>query len=228
MIRAKKLVFQTNICTYVEYREDQKMLNSVAQNDSSIYRESKSRGLLSPFERHLLQSNLQKESRPEYRRRLEIMLLADLGQSQSQICAALNCSSVTARYWICMAKTGQALQWNRIPIGRPKTVNEQYIKRLQELVTQSPQNCGYSFQRWTAQWLSKHLAQEFAIEVSDRHINRLLKKMGLSTKFKRSSTKAKQNPQNLNGSGLVIGELNTNLKPNSSCLGPFQPKTPIV
>ncbi|MBD3563227.1 helix-turn-helix domain-containing protein, partial [Planktothrix sp. FACHB-1355] len=68
--------------------------------------------------------------------------------------------------------------------GRPKSVNEQYLERLKELVSQSPKEFGYPFRRWTAQWLSKHLAKELGIEVSDRHINRLLKDMGLSTRPK--------------------------------------------
>ena len=188
------------------------------------YIEQAKNQLLSPFERQLLQSNLDKDSRPEYQRRIEIMLLADLGKSQSEICAALNCSNETARYWIFMAKAGQAHQWNTVPIGRPKTVNDQYIERLRELVSHSPQEFGYSFRRWTAQWLSKHLAKEFAIEISDRHINRLLKKMGLSTRFKSSSKEKKENSKNRKtNDGLVISELNTDLKSNSSNLVPFKP-----
>ena len=46
---------------------------------------------------------------------------------------------------------------------------------------------GFSFQRWTANWLSKHLAKELGIEISDRHIKRLLKQLGLSTRSKPSS-----------------------------------------
>lgn len=206
------------------------MLDTEMKTKLSIETESEKGQLLSPFEREILQSNLQQDLRPEYRRRIEIMLLADLGKSQSAICKALNCSNVTARYWICMAKTGQALQWNDVLIGRPKTVNTQYIKRLQELVTHSPQEFGYSFQRWTARWLSKHLAQEFAIEISDRHINRLLKKMGLSTRFKRSAKikDAKHNKRHVEGFNLVIRELNAEKKSNSSCLGLFKPECPVV
>lgn len=204
------------------------MLNTEIKKGSSVEVEQEQNQLLSPFERQLLQSHLHQESRPEYRHRIEIMLLADLGQSQSTICAALNCSNVTARYWMVMAKTGQALQWNTVPIGRPKTVNDQYIKRLQELVSLSPQEFGYSFRLWTAQWLSKHLAQEFAIEISARHINRLLRQMGLSTRFKRSSKEAEPNYRSSKNVGLTIGELNTNLKSNSFSLGPFKSNTPIV
>ncbi len=142
---------------------------------------------LTPLQRKLLLKSLQTNLRSEYRRRLEIMLLADTGQSQSQICKALGCSQETARYWILMAQLGQVHHWNDRPMGRPKTVNEQYCDRLKELVSHSPREYGYPFQRWTAQWLGKHLAKELGIKVSDCHINRLLKDMGLSTRQRRES-----------------------------------------
>jgi hypothetical protein len=71
---------------------------------------------------------------------------------------------------------------NRQPVGRPKTVNQAYLDRLRELVTHSPKTFGYSFNRWTAYWLKRHLSAEFQVEVSERHINRLLRQMGLSTR----------------------------------------------
>jgi transposase len=77
-------------------------------------------------------------------------------------------------------------------LGRPKIVNHQYIERLKELVSSSPREYGYAFSDWTAQWLSKHLAKELGIQISDRHINRLLKQMGLSTKRKSSLTTENQ------------------------------------
>ena len=196
--------------------------NKDSNKESSACIEQEENQLLSRFERELLQSNLHRDSRREYRRRIEIMLLADLGKSQSEICNALNCSNETARYWISMAKTGQADRWNTVPIGRPKVVNDQYIKRLQELVRHSPQEFGYSFRRWTARWLSRHLAKEFAIKISDRHINRLLKKMGLST---RSTSSSQENKNHKSIDGLVIDELNIDLKSNSFCLGPFKPSS---
>lgn len=81
-----------------------------------------------------------------------------------------------------MAQDGKAHHWQEHPIGRPQTINQRYLERLKELVSHSPQTYGYPFKRWTAGWLGQHLAKEFEIEVSDRHINRLLKKMGLSTR----------------------------------------------
>lgn len=110
------------------------------------------------------------------------MLLTDEGKNQSEICQQLNCSPATARHWMLMAKTGMAHKWQDHRVGRPQTINEQYLERLQELVKHSPQNYGYAFRRWTGKWLSRHLAQELGIEVNERHIHRVLHKMGLSTR----------------------------------------------
>lgn len=137
---------------------------------------------LTPFQRKLLLKSLETDLRPEYRRRIQIMLLADIGQSQAQICEAVGCAQETARYWITMAQTGNAHNWCDRRMGRPKAVNEQYLTRLKELASHSPREYGYPFERWTAQWLSKHLAKELGIKVSNCHINRLLKEMGLSTR----------------------------------------------
>ncbi len=72
--------------------------------------------------------------------------------------------------------------WDNQPVGRPKTITDQYLARLKELVSHSPKQFGYPFERWTAHWLRKHLLQETGVAISDRHINRLLKQMGLSTR----------------------------------------------
>ncbi|MDX2242042.1 MAG: helix-turn-helix domain-containing protein [Leptolyngbyaceae cyanobacterium bins.302] len=138
--------------------------------------------LLLPTQRSVLQQSLEKDLRPEYRRRIEIMLLADEGYSQTKICDQLGCSHETARYWIAMAQTGGAMNWSERPMGRPKIINEAYRHRLQELVRHSPREFGYPFKRWSAHWLAKHLENELGIKISTRYINYLLKGMGLSTR----------------------------------------------
>ena len=157
---------------------------------------------LTSFQRSLLQKSLQSELRSEYQRRIEIMLLADEGQSQAQICKILSCSQETARYWIVIAQTGQTHLWQR-PIGRPKIVNEQYLARLRELVSNSPREYGYAFHRWTAQWLSKHLAKEQGIEISACHINRLLRKMGFSLRSKSAEKKILEQKDNNNSNSKI-------------------------
>lgn len=143
---------------------------------------------LSEFQRKMLQQNLEETQVESYRQRILIMLLADEGKSQKEIAQSLNCSAATVRHWTTMARMGLAHQWQEIPVGRPKRINHEYLQRLKELVSKSPQNFGYSFQRWTGAWLSRHLAKELGIEVHERHINRLLKEMGLSpTKIQKIS-----------------------------------------
>jgi transposase len=158
----------------------------------------------------VLLKNLQVNSQPEYRRRIEIMLLADMGKSQSHICEMIGCSQEMARYWIGVAEAGMAHKWNQRPLGRPKIVNDEYIERLKTLVNCSPRECGYAFSDWTAQWLSKHLAKELGIQISDRHINRLLKQMGLSTKRKISPLITIEN-QNL---AIKISDLHSPTEPS--------------
>lgn len=140
---------------------------------------------LTPFQHKRLLKSLQTDLRPEYRRRIEIMLLANTGQSQAEICKALGCSQETARYWIAMLQAGQAHKWNERSRGRPKIVDERYLNRLKELANHDPREYGYSFSRWTGQWLAKHLSKELNITVNPGYINMLLKEMGLSARAKK-------------------------------------------
>jgi transposase len=137
---------------------------------------------LTAYQRQQLQNSLNEDLSQRYRQRIAIMLLADEGKTQAEICQTVGCCPGTARHWILVARSGQALNWQSDKTGRPKTVSDRYLNRLRELVAQSPKELGYPFRRWTARWLSKHLAGELDIEISDRHINRLLKQMELSTR----------------------------------------------
>ncbi|MBH8574986.1 helix-turn-helix domain-containing protein [Nostocaceae cyanobacterium CENA369] len=169
---------------------------------------------LTPFQRKILQKSLEKDLSDSYRQRIEIMLLADEGKSQTKICQTLGCCAATARHWIHIARTGMAHQWQDCPIGRPKAVNEEYLERLKELITNSPRDYGYAFRRWTATWLQKHLAKEFGIEVSDRHIKRLLKQMGLSTRPQLSNA-TENSIEQAQDAKILIADLTATISDNS-------------
>ncbi|MBD2165339.1 helix-turn-helix domain-containing protein [Calothrix membranacea FACHB-236] len=145
---------------------------------------------LKPFPRKVSPKNLPVDLQPESRHQLEMMLLADSNKSHKHICNIFNSAQEMARYGMAVAEIGLAHKLNKRPIGRPKTVNHQYLERLKELVSANPRDRGYAFGSWTASSLNKHLHQELGIKISDRHINRLLKHMGLSTKQKSSSPQA--------------------------------------
>jgi transposase len=146
---------------------------------------------LTAFQRKSLQISWQQKLTDKQFQRIQIMLLADEGKTQAEICEELGCCQATARHWITMAKTNQAHHWRSNPIGRPNLANEEYLQRLKQLVTTSPQKINvpnkdhqYPFRRWTAQKLSQHLQAELGIKLTPQHLNRLLKQMGLSTRPK--------------------------------------------
>lgn len=173
---------------------------------------------LTDFQRRLLKNDLEdKNLSDKYRQRIEIMLLADEGKTQSQICKLLNCSVVTVRHWTLLASMGQAHNWQSSPLGRPKLVNEEYLERLKELLNHSPKEINipgtkykYSYDRWTVNKLSQHLGKEFGIVLSDRHIRRLLKDMGLSTKPQKDKPEKKNSTTPANNR-VVINDLDSDL-----------------
>jgi transposase len=108
-------------------------------------------------------------------------------------------------------KAAKNLVWDMQPIGRPKVITDEYITYLSNLVKQGPQAYGYPFKRWTAGWLRCHLAKELGIEVSDRHINRLLYQMGLSTR--KIQTTPKQSDESNRRSQILIQDLHPSAVP---------------
>ncbi|NEP52302.1 MAG: helix-turn-helix domain-containing protein [Moorea sp. SIO3C2] len=177
---------------------------------------------LTPFQRKLLQKSLEEDLHESYRQRIQIMLLADQGKSQTEICQTLGCCAATVRHWMHIARSGMAHQWQDCPIGRPKAVNEQYLDRLKELINQSPRDYGYSFRRWTVNWLNKHLAKEFGIELSNRHLQRLLKDMGLSTIPKRTEVQSASGREK-DGHSILISDLKSANDSESNSFWLFNP-----
>jgi transposase len=185
---------------------------------------------LTSFQRKMLQKNLQQDLSDKQRQRIQIMLLADEGKTQVQICQELGCCQATARHWIMMAKTNQAHHWQSNPIGRPILVHEEYVQRLRQLVAQSPQEVNvpnksyqYPFKRWTAQKLSQHLYAELGIQVTPQHLNRLLKQMGLSTRPK--PTPETECDDSFASEGIQIDNLDTASIFDTSEIWNFSPLT---
>ena len=170
---------------------------------------------LTLFQRKLLQKKLQEELSDHYRQRLLIMILADEGRTQTQICKALNCCPTTARHWILIAKIGMAHQWEEHPIGRPHTANQQYRERLKVLASQNPQDYGYAFQRWTGYWLSRHLSKELNIDLNERQVNRILKQMGLSSRDQSQISKEVISTNDTSTSRILIKDLSQDIRSNT-------------
>jgi diguanylate cyclase (GGDEF)-like protein/PAS domain S-box-containing protein len=113
----------------------------------------------------------------------------------------------------------QEITWNLPLLGRSKVTTDQYLGRLRELVNSIPEDYGYSRKQWTGQMLKHHLAHELGIEVSDRHINRLLQQMGLSIRQRRQqSAKVKAQLRNEN-SGIAADNPNSTSLPTGERTG---------
>lgn len=160
---------------------------------------------LTSSQRNYLERQLSQDLSKSLCQRLKIMLLADDGLSQAEICRQVLCSSSTARHWAMVVRSGQLEQWKENNVGRPKCINESYLNRLRFLVESSPKEHGYPFHRWTSSWLSQHLAKELGITLSARHVSRLLKQMGLSTR--QSTAKVTHQDGGKAHSNIVIGNL---------------------
>lgn len=193
---------------------------------------------LTPFQRKSLQKSLQQNLADKQRQRIQIMLLADREKTQAEICEELGCCQATARHWIMMAKNKQAHHWPSNPIGRPNLVDEEYLQRLKQLATTSPQAINipnkdyrYPFKRWTAQKLSQHLQAELGIKVTPQHLNRLLKQMGLSTRPKPIPETESDRPVGLDSNsctirdreGIQIGNLDSDSMFDTSEIWNFNP-----
>ena len=168
---------------------------------------------LNDFQHKYLQKALANPQLSDRNRiRIEIMLRFSNGTSQKEICGSLQCSPATARTWIQVVQSGQAHRWGEFcQDGRPKTLEEQHCDRLFELVRyHSPKDFKFSFHVWTAKALQTQLLREFNIEISTRHINRVLKEAGLS---RREQVTQEKPPQ----SGIRIDDLHW-LKDNGEAL----------
>jgi transposase len=147
---------------------------------------------LTSFQRKLLQKNIEDSEQDlseQLRKRIQIMLYADEGKSQTEICQELKCSAATARTWILKAQSGMAHQWKEHPLGRPRIIQKEHVTRLQELVNLDPRELGEHFTEWTGYSLSRRLEKEFGIQVSKHHVNRLLKQSDLDAKESLSKSK---------------------------------------
>lgn len=169
---------------------------------------------LTNFQRNSLHQQLTENLSDVYRQRLQIMLLSDAGKTQSEICQKLGCSPATASHWIHIARLGMADQWQDCSLGRPRTISSSYTELLHELLQNSPRDHGYSFSRWTVQWLSNHLEKELGVSISERHLKRVMKSLGLSTIKKIGSAgnviSKKDSISKNSNSRITISDINSN------------------
>jgi transposase len=140
---------------------------------------------LTEFQKKFLEKESAKQDLSERdKKRIAIMLQCGEGKTQKEICAEVKCAPTTARHWMRVVKDGQAHRWREFrQDGRPLKIEAHHLDWLINLLRQRPQDLGFRFlEEWTAKALQKQLLKEFGTKVSERHVNRVLKKAGFSTR----------------------------------------------
>lgn len=146
------------------------------------------------FERSRIQKALKTAFDPQYRDRLDAVLLSDHGLSCERIGTLLGKHSDTVRLWI---KDYQRFGFDGLEVGkspgRPRMIDRDGEQCLREALEQNPRDMGYRFTRWTLSTLIEHLYQRVHVRVSEPVMSKTLRKMGYSYKRPKHSLKHRQN-----------------------------------
>ncbi|MBI5332094.1 MAG: winged helix-turn-helix domain-containing protein, partial [Candidatus Aenigmarchaeota archaeon] len=80
--------------------------------------------------------------------------------------------------------------------GRPRKLNEKQMTKLRSNLIKGPEQCGFDKQLWSTRMVQDYAEKKYKIKYVDRHMRRLLKKMGFSCQKPRpihyKTDKAKQ------------------------------------
>ena len=77
-----------------------------------------------------------------------------------------------------LAAGGVEALTTRARSGRPPKADENYRKRLGEVLQKDPTALGYEFTLWTVDRLRVYFAQEMGIDLSESRLRDLLKREG--------------------------------------------------
>jgi transposase len=167
---------------------------------------------LAEFQKKFLEKESKKQDLSERdKKRIAIMIQCTEGKTQKEICEVVKCAPATARHWMQVAKEGKAHRWREFrQDGRPLKIDVHHLNRLIDLLNQRPKDVGFRLlEEWTTKALQKQLLREFGTKVSERHINRVLKKAGYSI---RSKSKAESDQANsFRQSKVVIQDLHDSM-----------------
>ena len=116
------------------------------------------------------------DKRPEVRQRAMGLRLLHEGQSPKTVAAFMSVSQPTVYDWHHRwQENGLEGLANRPKSGRPPKTDAAYVKLLEQLIEQDPQELDYAFSIWTAGRLRLHMQKETGIELGPTQFRALLK-----------------------------------------------------
>jgi transposase len=110
--------------------------------------------------------------------RARMILLSARGFSVPEITDIFEVTDETVYKWLGRFEAeGPEGLLDRPRSGRPRGIDDETEKQLQELLEESPSEEGYDFTTWTAPLLKAHLAEHGEVEVSEDSVRRALHRM---------------------------------------------------
>ena len=112
-------------------------------------------------------------------RRFRAWELHQKGWKQQQIADALGVTQGAVSQWLQQAEIGgtDALRAKPVP-GAPKRLSEEQLARLPSLLERGAEAFGFRGDVWTGGRVRALIREEFGVMYSERHAERLLKKIG--------------------------------------------------
>jgi len=134
---------------------------------------------LSVEEQQAITKALKQDKRPEVRQRAMGIRLLHEGKTPKEVAAFFSVSQPTVYGWRHRwDKAGVEGLANRPKSGRPVKASTDYLRALEEVVEQDPQELGYAFGIWTTERLRWHLKAKTGIELKKSRFRTLLKENG--------------------------------------------------
>lgn len=137
------------------------------------------------FMRGVSARKLEAAYRRERSKKAKMRLLAAIkrrqGKSIDLIASDLEMGRRTVHSWLRrFVEMGLQGAYDIKQPGRPKRLTDQQLKSLREDLIAGPEKFGFSKQLWTTRMVQKHVRRKYKVSYVDRHMRRLLRRMGFS------------------------------------------------
>jgi transposase len=115
----------------------------------------------------------------ERRRQRAVVLILEHDYSVSESAVAVGVTRTTVHRWLAAFKAegSEGIAPTSTP-GRPSTLDEKDIKKLEKILLKGPSAAGFSNDLWTCERVGVVIRDSFGIEFHRSHVWRLLQKLG--------------------------------------------------
>lgn len=123
-----------------------------------------------------------KETSEKAKMRLLAAVKRRQGKSIDQIASDLEIGRRTVHSWLWrfVEKGLDGVHDVKQP-GRPKRLTERQMKGLKGDLIAGPEKFGFGKQLWTTRMVQEHVRRKYGVSYVDRHMRRLLRRMGFSS-----------------------------------------------